>query len=134
MVFYSKLLGLDSLSNSDMVIYSYLMYSSLALLDDIYSEDGTLSRERMCDYFAVNGGDFDFVLDGVTLSSLSVPLGYSREQCRRSLDSLISEGYVSHGAGRSLHVRMLRDVLLGSYFGMDLSHGRLTSSKVFYFF
>ena len=134
MVFYVGLLSDSSLSNSDRVVYSYLMYSSIASWDGIYDNSGVLSQGRLCEYFAINGDEFYVGYSRLTLSFLSRALGYSKEQCRRCLESLRLRGYIELRCDKRYYIKMIREIVMGSFFTIDESVGHLTSSRVFYFF
>lgn len=132
MIFYKKLLEVNSLTTSDKIIYSQFVYKSLSSIDEVFDNNGYFDTEALYDAF---GCDSELWLDVNSISAgiISKNTGISLRQVKLSLSNLKQLGYISY-EDDIYHVCVFKNVVCESYFNIDMSAGELSTHKIFYFY
>ena len=125
MVFYNYFLGGETrLSTNDKVVYSYLIYKSLALIEGVYSPDGGLEANNIS--FCMDDCG-TIPISPISNSEISKNLYISRKTVVKCIDHIRCLGYISDGR----IIARYEDISKG-YFSLALDKGISGDLMVFY--
>lgn len=125
MVFYNFLLGGQTgLSTNDKIVYSYLIYKSLALIDGVYSPEGELDANNIM--FGIDDSG-NIPINDIGNSTISKDLNISRKTVINSVAHLRSCGYIS---GNRIAIK--HDDISKGFFRIIFGKGLSGDLMVFY--
>lgn len=125
MVFYNFLLGgHKELSTNDKIVYSYLIYKSLALIDGVYSSEGELNANNIMFGIDESGS---IPINDIGNSAISKDLCVSRKTVINSVAHLRNYGYISEG-----RIAIRYDDISKGFFRLISGEGLSGDLMVFY--
>lgn len=125
MVFYNFLLGGQrELSTNDKIVYSYLIYKSLALIDGVYSSEGELDANNIVFGIDESGS---IPINDIGNSAISKDLCVSRKTVINSVAHLRNYGYISEG-----RIAIRYDDISKGFFRLISGEGLSGDLMVFY--
>lgn len=125
-IFYRSLLGEDSLTPTEKVIYSFLVYKSLPLIDEVMrgSDENSFNLETLDS--ALNCDDY-FPLYSISYRRLSQIFGISLQTAFTSVQELKKRFFIIDG-----EIHISNTLIKGGYFPLYVDTGLKGELLIFY--